>query len=503
MTTDVIARARRALAAAVDFAVRSQDSGGFWEGTPDPRIFDTAVVAHALRGDQSSGPRARAWLATAAVQTHHPVAAATERWLRQLALDARNAGPPPLSLTGAHFRRAVLVHGLAVSAGLPDADPRALLDAVLAAGRAVGDRQVKQWHRVTLAAADIVARVALRSAVPSPRVAELVGEQRAGGSFCLMPAVTALAYLALRHTDDGRPAAVAARGWLSRAQCHDGTWRFVSNDIWDTALMVCAVRGCPAFDRHALGPAVDFLAHAQSADGGWSYKRGLESDPDTTGMTLQALACTAQGRRVRRAAHAFAARTRLADGRWPSWQSADDHAAPDVTANMVAGLNAHPATPVDVSSAIRWLVSLGHEGWRAEWYAPRAYAVREIAAAVGWEHPAGRQAARSLLAQQNDDGGWPTGPDHHPSGPAATGLAVSVLANTRTAVPGTALAYLIDTQLPDGSWPGVPIMYGPRPFLVHFGTHTHAFAAAGLRDLLNAVDPASSGRTPDRAAQHA
>jgi squalene-hopene/tetraprenyl-beta-curcumene cyclase len=64
---------------------------------------------------------------------------------------------------------------------------------------------------------------------------------------------------------------------------------------------------------------------------------------------------------------------------------------------------------------------------------------------------------------------------------------LSAIAHSGVLVPTETIAgavtFIIDSQRDDGSWAGAPMMLGPRPFLVHFPTHTHAFVGAGLRDL--------------------
>ena len=39
-------------------------------------------------------------------------------------------------------------------------------------------------------------------------------------------------------------------------------------------------------------------------------------------------------------------------------------------------------------------------------------------------------------------------------------------------------------QRADGTWPGTPDMFGPRPLLSHFVTHTQAFVVGGIRAAL-------------------
>lgn len=491
---DLATRARRGLDAATRFTLSTQRADGSWVGTADPRIFDTAVVTYAIdhtatgsAGGSREVRAAKAWLSDAAAQQHHPLVEAIELWLRRLALDPGAAGGVPLSLDGRHVGRAILLHALAVHAGEPTADAAALMATIDRVWRTTEDGTLRQWLRVALIAAEVLAAAALGTPVTADSVAALTAEQSSDGSFCLMPAVTALAHLALDTAAGGTPAAIRCADWLLREQQADGTWRFAHNDIWITALTVRSLRGTADFDRLALPAAADYLRRTQSEDGGWAFKHGLESDCDTTGMALRALAGTPQGTRVWPSAREFARRSQLPDGRWRTWQSSDDHPAPDVTAHMVAGLHAYPGNDVDTARAIQWLAGLrdGEGGWTAEWYSPPAYGVTEFSAAVGWQDRASEDAVADLARQQNADGGWSA----HPGGAscaAATGLALTALVTTKVRtspdVVRRAVEFVVDRQRPDGSWPGVPFMSGPRPLLVHFPPDTHAFTTAGLRD---------------------
>ncbi|GHE12920.1 prenyltransferase/squalene oxidase repeat-containing protein [Streptomyces alanosinicus] len=485
--SELMGRAHEALDAALDVVLRTQRADGSWAGTADPRIFDTAVVACALgpgtSPEREARTRAVAWLLDAEPQRHHRGVEDIERWLRQLLIVPHRCGTPPLPLNSRFVGRVVLLHALAVAANAPGGDAGALRSAIRRIRDDAGGRPLRQWLRVALRSAELLTRT---SPAPAEQVTELAAEQRDDGSFCLMPSVTALAYLALRTTAPRHPSVRRSRGWLLATQHEDGTWRFAENDTWISALTVRSLRGIPAFDDHALPPATEYLVRAQSGDGGWSYKHGLESDCDTTGMALLALADTPAGRSVAAAAQDFARRVQLPEGSWRTWQSVDDPASLDVTAHMISGLDAAaPGHRIDTARARAWLAAQGRApgGWVADWYCPSAYAVHEIAAALGRDHPVSCDAASRLATQQNSDGGWSTHPGG-PSGAAATGLALSALAHPVSPLPEAAvmraLEYLVDRQRSDGTWPGLPFMSGPRPLLVHYPPDTHAFTVAGL-----------------------
>ncbi|MFF1278236.1 prenyltransferase/squalene oxidase repeat-containing protein [Streptomyces marokkonensis] len=376
---------------------------------------------------------------------------------------------------------------LAVCVDSPGADPGRLLATVTAVDSRT---ELKQWQRALLAAAEIISRVRLGVPVPDDTIEALEQEQGADGGYCLMPGVTGLAYLAFSRLGDGHPAGRRCLDFLLRAQRPDGTWRYLSFDIWDTTLMVRSLRGISAFDTKIRKRALDFIEETQSADGGWACKLGLESDNDTTASAMIALAGTVGSQRGIPFAVDYLRRVQREDGLWTTWQSADDVPAPDVVAHIKTALDSHPSTGMDTTRASDWLLSQGHlqGGWSAHWYPSRAYAVVEIAQAVGWQHEVSRRAARELAAMQRPDGGWPVFRGATDSAPAVTGLALSALVRARIGVPTrvfeNAAAYLVETQTPEGTWPGVPIMAGPRPFLNHCPQHTHAFVSAGLRDLV-------------------
>ncbi|QCX81535.1 Squalene--hopene cyclase [Streptomyces sp. YIM 121038] len=487
----------RALGLATRHALATQWPDGSWSSLPGPRITETALCTLALArsphpGADRAAERGRVWLAGGAVpQDHHPVAQAVEAALLSLALGT--GGPIDVSHPSfadralsarARLIQAIALHtGRATHGGTGPAALRTLLASALATpGR------LKRWTRVELWAAHALVEAAHGNRPAARRAARAIAdEQSPAGDFFANPVTTALAALALQAAAPGTAAALGAARNLITGQHPDGTWRFATSDVWDTALTVRAFRGAAAFDRRGLPAAVAFLVEAQNPDGGWPYRSGVESDNDTTAAALIALggASGVPGTTVGAALRHLAGQ-QTPDGLWRTWQSAGDPPVDDVIAHVVTALDRHQGRHRTRSAtARRWLAErLRTQGrWHAGWYRGLPYATAEVLPAVGAAAlEVGHPAARALAETRNPDGGWPVEAGG-PSAPAATGLALAALERGGLLDAGhwaEGLAYLLETQRADGTWPGVPLMYGPRPLLTHFPTHTHAFAADGL-----------------------
>ncbi|MFJ6775088.1 prenyltransferase/squalene oxidase repeat-containing protein [Kitasatospora sp. NPDC091257] len=460
----------------------------------EPRVLENAVIACSLTGvagAQVARARAVRWLTDAAVQRHDRFAEAADSWLVAVATTGAGVAFVDLGASdGPRARRALFLHALACATGCAGADARRLLDQAGQALAAEQGQRFKPWQRTMLLAFQAIARSALGLPVPAAAIEELAGAQSRDGSFYGMPLVTGMLHLALSRVAPGHRATLGAREKLLAGQHPDGTWRFMVSETWDTGLMVRVLRGHPHFDRAALPGALAFLTQDQNDDGGWGCAAALDSDNDTTGNTLLALAGTPWADHVRTAATGYARRHQRHDGLWTTWLSHDDTPAPDVVAHMVAGIDAAALPGIDTNRARRWLANHGASGhWASDWYIPPAYGAAEISATA---HPHAPHPATvdALLAQQRPDGGWPRIDGEPYSSPAATGLALTALATHRSRPPGSAravdkgLGFLVDTQTDDGTWTDRPLMYGPRPFLTATRPQIHALAARGLRAVL-------------------
>ncbi|MFD9574961.1 prenyltransferase/squalene oxidase repeat-containing protein [Streptomyces sp. NPDC059982] len=495
LPADVAARAVQCLDDASAHTVGTQAADGSWYKLSEPRILENAVVALSLAGiEQAQAARARAvrWLGSAVPQQHDPLVAAADRWLLDLCTLPEAPALANLSAhDGPHSRRALYLHALACAAGVPGADADRLLSSARAALGSDRGQRVKPWQRILLLAFEAIACSALDEPLPADTVGDLGRAQSADGSFYGMPLVTGILHLTLARVAPGHEMTWRCRDNLLASQQADGTWRFAISEVWDTGLMVRAFRGHPGFEAAALDGALELLSSTQNEDGGWSCTAPLDSDNDTTGNTLLALAGTPWIDRVRAAAGGYARRNQTPQGLWTTWLSSDDTPVPDVVAHMAAGIAAAGLTEVDLGPARKWLAELGARGrWESDWYIPPAYSAAEIAPAVG-SLPHSRSALAELLQTQRADGGWPRIPDEPYSSPTATGLALTALAAGGPAVPDqaveAAVRFLIDTQRGDGTWSDLPVMYGPRPFLTVTATHVHALASRGLRDVLLAT----------------
>ncbi|MDT3396400.1 terpene cyclase/mutase family protein [Streptomyces sp. B1866] len=505
---------RRCLDRAAAASLETQRSDGSWATPAQPRILENAVVPLALAKAGCGCPhqdRAHAWLRQAEPQRHDAFTAAADEWFRALALNpAVPPAMPALPRAGAaHRRRLMLLHTIGVAAGAPNCSPRELHAHATAALGPEGGASLTGWHRAQLLSAKLIAGHAVGLPVDGDTVAALTAEQAADGSFHAMPLVAATACLALALVAPGRAATRGCTGRLLADQHTDGTWRFTTFDIWDTGLMVRCLRGHSVFDTRARPRALDFLARAQSPQGGWGSVsaaiagNGLACDADTTGSTLLALAGTGQGRRAWPAAAGYARDHQDDRGLWTTWTTARDTVAQDTVAHMVAGIRAHGPEEVDVTPAARWLrrQHRGAGGWTADWYVFPGYPAAEISPAVGWHTAEARAEARALASAQNRDGGWPAFPGGSRSSPAATGLAATVLTRCGTGTPqarARAARFLIDSQRDDGTWTEPdPSMCGPRPFLTDVPSQAHALTCRGLIDLLRG--PPAAGAPAARA----
>ncbi|MFE6684890.1 prenyltransferase/squalene oxidase repeat-containing protein [Streptomyces sp. NPDC057743] len=513
MSSALLAGVHGAVERATEYALATQLGNGSWCAVPDPRITETALCTLALARSPHPGAgraveRGSAWLAAGPdPQRHHPVAHAVESALRSLALgtgepvDVSHAGFADRALSA----RARLLQAVALHAGRPTrggAEPAALR-AQLATAVASPER-LKRWTQVEVWAAHALVESHFGDRASARHAALAIADRQSpAGDFFANPVTTALAALALRAAAPDTAAAGRCDAYLVDSQRPDGTWRFATSDVWDTALTMRVFGGAAAFGRSALPGAVAFLVAAQNADGGWPYRSGVESDNDTTAAALIALggvhaAGLAPDATIRAGLRHLAGQ-QLPDGLWRTWQSAGDPPVDDVIAHVVTALDRHAGHRIPLAAARDWLAErLATQGrWRAGWYRGLPYATAEVLPALGAAaHEGGHPAALALAATRNADGGWPVEAGD-PSTPAATGLALAALERGGVhahAYWAQGLEYLVKSQRRDGSWPGVPLMYGPRPLLTHFPTQNHALTAdglfAGLRRLRAATAPA-------------
>ncbi len=493
-----VLRLERHLDRAVRRCLETQDARGAWVAEPDPRLFDTMLVAYVLSRVEvpqaaAAVERAFLWMEENRPQDHDPVARLLDETPRQLLL----GDPRPLDLRGPtlysdiYRRKTLLLYTLALHAGvrvLSPYVPLQLKDQVKRFYERVDRIKTKQWNKVDLLSAYAILEALDGNLTVAAEVGKrLVAFQSSDGSFCYNPVSTAMAFLALSVALPTSAAWERCLTYLLRSQRSDGTWRFCECDIWDTTLTLRAYSDHPLFAREAAPRALEFVLASQSSDGGWGFRSGVESDNDTASCALLALRDHEDDETLDAVERGIAYLLGLQrdDGLWNTWQAADDHPVEDCVAHITAALAAFRGTHTrPIRAAQRWLEEQyqQHGRWTAGWYRNLPYSTLEVSKGLRAGHPIAYSAVRSLCALQNQDGGFPPEPGEE-STPSATGLAVAALAehyDLQQPFLRRALEYLMDRQDPGGTWPGYPEMYGPRPLTTHYQTATDAFVGFGL-----------------------
>lgn len=483
---------------AVQRCIDTQDSRGAWSVEPDPRLFDTSLVAYVLSHVESveaaaAVERAYAWCQKQQPQDHDPIALLLDATPRRLlagdygSVDLRG----PTLYSNLYRRKTLLLYTLALHAGvrvLSPYVPSQLKEQVKRFYDRADKIRTKQWSKV-----DLISVYAVLESLDGNRAAaaaagdRLVKLQSADGGFCHNPVTTAMAFLALSVALPGSSAWVRCLQNLLAAQRPDGTWRFCTCDIWDTTLMLRAFGDHPMFARHAAPRALRFLLESQNPDGGWGFRPEVESDNDTASCALLALRDHEDDGSVHAVERgiAFILGLQRDDGLWNTWQAAEDHPVEDCVAHITAALSAFRGTHTrSIRAAQRWLEQQYQQfgRWTAGWYRSLPYSTLEVSKGLRVGHPIAYSAVRSLCALQNPDGGFPPEPGED-STASATGLAVAALAehyDVHQPFLRRALGYLMVGQHEDGSWSGRPEMYGPRPLTTHYQTATDAFVGFGL-----------------------
>ncbi|GEL21931.1 squalene-hopene cyclase [Pseudonocardia sulfidoxydans NBRC 16205] len=301
--------------------------------------------------------------------------------------------------------------------------------------------------------------------------------------------------------------------FLIREETPDGVVRRLEacqSPVWDTCLAVTALldAGVPADDPDVLAAADWMLGEEVTGvrgdwavrrpdvpTGGWAFEFDNDGYPDTDDTAEVVLA-------LRRVAHPAPDRVRAAVDRGVAWtvgmQSRDggwgafdadntrvlvtklpfcdfgaviDPPSADVTAHVVEMMAAEglAGTP-ECRRGVDWLLAAQERdgSWFGRWGANHVYGTGGvvpalIAGGIDPDAPPIRRAVAWLERHQNDDGGW--GEDLRSyEDPSWIGRGASTASQTAWALLALLAAgedgdvvergvqYLVDTQLPDGSW---------------------------------------------------
>lgn len=476
--------------------LHTQDNRGAWQIHPNPRLFDTGLVAYSLAqvpdcATKAAVERARIWMREHCTpQNHNMLAHKLDETPYQLLtgvlkrIDLNDVS----YFADVYRRKVVLLYILALHAGIKADIPfpeNHIFDQISKYYEARNSIQLKQWGKVDLLSIYLLFQTLKNHRKMVEEIYDQLKDlQASDGSFCYNPISTAMGFLALCAAAPGSVSWERCLTHLLKSQQPDGTWRFCISNIWDTTLMVRTFKNVPLFKANALKPAVNFIRQNQNPDGGWGFRNQVESDSDTSSCALLAMETNPQDPIIQRGIDYFE-RFQTREGLWRTWQSDEDSPVEDVVAHVVTALEPYQNRhKISLIQARDWIATQYQKKgrWLAGWYRNLPYAVLEVGQALGQHHPITLAATSALQNLQNVDGGW-GGEPGDPSLASATGLAVAALLqihDTTEPCVHRGVQFLMKTQQKDGAWRGRPEMFSPRPLLCHMPTNTHAFASHGL-----------------------
>jgi squalene-hopene/tetraprenyl-beta-curcumene cyclase len=345
-----------------------------------------------------------------------------------------------------------------------------------------------------------------------------------------------------------RAALAGLDGFTVREQTGDGMVRRLEacqSPVWDTALAMIALRdaGVPA-DAPALTRAADWMVGEEIgvrgdwavrrpslAPGGWAFEfaNDLYPDTDDTAEVVLALrrvaggAAAARQRAVDRGI-AWVIGMQSADGGWGAFDADNtrrlaeklpfcdfgaviDPPSADVTAHVLEmlaadGMAGHPAARRGLAWLLRHQEADG--SWFGRWGANHVYGTGAVlpalvAAGVPADARPIRHAVRWLERVQNPDGGWGEdlrsyrdrswiGRGTSTASQTAWALLALLAARERSAAVRRGVAWLVDTQQPDGSW-DEPYFTGtgfPGDFYINYHLYRQVFPVSALGRFLRA-----------------
>ena len=332
------------------------------------------------------------------------------------------------------------------------------------------------------------------------------------GSWFRVNYITALSVLALielekKWTADEEISEFIERGidWLRKTRNPDGGCREALNlNVWDTALSIIALTEVHATHNESglqtpptneltdkVKRAAQWLVKHQNADGGWAFS-GLEdcrdevnsplpSDADDTALgTLALIRSLFAGTPIDREALDQAVHRGIGwlktqqspDGSWSTYQPGQgDVGCVSITAHAIEALLAlnqsdvpdKPDVQNEINHGIHWLRRQIHRDgyWRDLWLAKDTYgtacAIIALIKAGQKSAPEIQRGIEWLERTQNADGGWGEDMFGNPTESTVEQTAWStyalLLANPEKHATKEGIAFLLEHQREDGSWP--------------------------------------------------
>lgn len=285
----------------------------------------------------------------------------------------------------------------------------------------------------------------------------------------------------LRHVQS-RAARHKAVDFLVSRQTRQGSWEDYSiprigvGDIWATAMVAFAftsvsdATGGSQSLALACDNATTWLLLKKKCTG-WGYNEASFPDADITAWVIRSGLCNGEHAKhldlsaYQRSSGGLATYAEKA-GNWSM-----EH--PDVTANVLLGLQDNPwDRGVRIDDALDYLVGIQRAdgSWPAYWWTSPFYTTN-LAVELLASRPAHRGSLMAginfVLSNQNEDGGWGIAG----SNTIDTAMCVRALAILQACGPNLieaidlleGVAWLLEHQGSDGSWPASPILRVPPP----------------------------------------
>lgn len=506
--------ARQSLHKALLYAAKAQLPDGSWDGPISSTLFQTALTVHACPGSENMDWFKRAVHYIEACPEHQkPVTRnryaeryfLQHEWLfhecaRALVLhDHAKARKICRVLKSAMkscrderlMRKFLILSMLLMQAGyvewqdVPDS-VRALIGTFIESKDCYP--RIRPWKYVTYLC--IAARYLHDHGKPGLArrlIREIMGYQSADGGWSKYPFITAFISIVLNGL--GGQDLGGTANYLTQWQNLDGGFRPFRLPVWDTAFMVKSLKSLKTKNIHPMQTWIGdqirrgehFIMNQRQA-AGWAWDIGGSPEFDSTGMCLYSLQGTDGVNMQIKDGMKYLSDNQKADGSWGTWDMSEDSSV-DVTAHSVMGLDNDFI--VDKNDGASYLANNHKDGvWYPGWVSNLYYGISQSLIAIGMSGIDfnASKTIEFIKKSQNPDGGWGDYPGSKSNvmGTANVLLATSCPALFDANITEDCVAWLEQSQLPNGTWPVASCGIGPYPLRYSDHAITHSLCVWAL-----------------------
>lgn len=337
--------------------------------------------------------------------------------------------------------------------------------------------KVKGWAFVELLSCLAIISKSLKKDV-SQITTDILSLQDQVDSWFRNPATTAFALIALSFSSGFKSSNYFS--FFEKCQQEDRGWSYCEIPLWGTGLTLESLRKIkkPSLQvRIAITKALQYFENNQNPDGGWGFDIALESEADTTSIILHSLPVNIMVQKSLKYFQKLQFKDGEFKGLWPVWRHSEIPSV-EVVAHIVSALEVHNSE-IPLMDAKKWLQNqISEHLWRADWGRNEPYSINALSQVNGLMV---NDLLGYLTKTQNSDGGWGS-EKGEVSNPSATANAILALktSNKYNKYLEKAFQYLVNSQLPEGNWPQVKEIFGPRPFSYGDNCSTNNFIFQAL-----------------------